>query len=55
LIQNTLDGSRRDGLALGLAVVMDDLQQVMFCILEDDEYAFFCQNDLHGVHDIGMS
>ena len=39
LVQNRLDSSRRYGLALRLVVVVDDLEQVVLCILEDDEDA----------------
>jgi hypothetical protein len=52
LVQDGLDGAGGYGLALGLIVVVDDLEQVVLGILEYDEDALFFQDYLDRVHDV---
>lgn len=51
-MENGLDALCWDGAACRLSVVVNDLKQVMFGILEDDEDAFVLEDYLHGMNDI---
>ena len=54
LEENALDGRRRNGVAGRLGVVMDDLEQVVFGVLEHHEDALVLKDDLDQVDEIGM-
>ena len=34
--------------------MVDDLKQIVLCVLENDKDALFFQDYLHGMHDVGV-
>jgi hypothetical protein len=54
LIHDRLDNFGGDGVAVGLSVVVDDLQEIVLGILKHDEDALLLENDFHSVDDVEM-
>lgn len=54
LEQNRSDHGCRDGMSLWLGVVVDDLQQIVLCVLEDHEDTLVLQDDLFESYHVSM-
>lgn len=55
LKHDAFHGTRWNGVACRLGVVMNNLQEIMLCILEDHENTFVLQNDLNKLDYIGVT
>jgi hypothetical protein len=54
LVHDRLDNFGGDGVAVGLSVVVDDLQEIVLGILKHDEDALLLENDFHSADDVEM-
>ena len=55
LKHNALDRARRDGMPRLLRMVVNNLQQIMLCILEHHKDALILENDLNQLDNVGVT
>lgn len=55
LKHDRLDSAGWNGVSVRLGVMMDDLKQVVFRVLENNVYAFLLEDNLDSMDDIWMS